>query len=76
MPTPRLSRSLLAVLATAALAACDQPPVKEIAAAEAALEQARQSGADHYAAERFKDAETAFHEAQRDRKSTRLNSSH
>ncbi len=61
----RWLRLAMVVLGVAALVACDQPPAKEIAAAEAALEQARQAGADRYAAERFKESEAALQEAQR-----------
>jgi hypothetical protein len=61
----RWLRVATVVLGAGVLAACDQPPAKEIAAAEAALEQARQAGADRYAAERFKESETALQEARR-----------
>jgi hypothetical protein len=46
-----------------ALAACDQPPGKEIAAAEAALAQARIDQADAYAPDRYKEAEAALRAA-------------
>lgn len=48
------------VLAALPLLACAQPPTKEIAAAEAAIEQARRDEADLYARERFGDAEAAL----------------
>ena len=48
-----------------ALAACEQPPSKELAAAEAALNQARTDEAEKYAAEQFKEAEKALEEARR-----------
>lgn len=47
------------------LAACDQPPAKEIAAAEAAVHKARDAGADVYVAERYAEAENALREARR-----------
>lgn len=47
------------------LGACDQPPVKEIAAAEAALGQAQKDDAALYAPDRLKEAQAAFAEAQR-----------
>ncbi|MBI3932773.1 MAG: DUF4398 domain-containing protein [Acidobacteria bacterium] len=55
----------LAVMAGLALLGCDQPPTREIAAAEAAVGQARQEGAGQYAADRFREAETALSDAQR-----------
>lgn len=49
------------VLLTALLAAaCDQPPVKEIAAAEQQVARARAEGADQYAPEQLKEAEAAL----------------
>jgi hypothetical protein len=42
------------------LAACDQPPTRELAAAETALATARRDGADTFAAERFREAEAAL----------------
>jgi hypothetical protein len=53
-------RRILALVVPLALAACDQPPTKEIAAAEAQLEQARQAGAERFAPERWRDAEAAL----------------
>ena len=48
------------LLAALLAAACDQPPVKEIAAAEQQVAHARAAGADRYAPERLKEAETAL----------------
>jgi hypothetical protein len=42
---------------------CEQPPNKEIAAAETAVAQARTDGAEQYAADRFKEADKALQEA-------------
>jgi hypothetical protein len=42
------------------LCACDQPPTRELGAAEAAVGAARKEGADVYAADRFREAETAL----------------
>ena len=53
-------RHLPVIIAVLCLAACSEPPVKEIAAAEAALAQARQAGADRFAPERWKEAEAAL----------------
>jgi hypothetical protein len=58
LPVPVLAALLL-------LAACDQPPAKEIAAAEAAVRKAREAGADVYVAERYAEAEAALQEARR-----------
>jgi len=56
---------VLPVLACALLLlACDQPPAKELAAAEAALAQARSAQADAYAPEQWKAAELALAQAQ------------
>jgi hypothetical protein len=51
--------------ALALLAACDQPPANEIAAAQAALQQARKDQADRYAPDRVKEAEAALAAARR-----------
>lgn len=48
---------------TLALAGCEQPPSKEIAAAEAAVAEAQAAGAEQYSAERFKEADKALQEA-------------
>jgi hypothetical protein len=53
-------RRLVLLVAALAAAACDQPPVKEIGAAEQQVERARAAGAPLYAAERMKQAETAL----------------
>jgi hypothetical protein len=60
-------RSKLAplVLSCLALSACEQPPTKEIAAAEAALQQARADAADVFAADRFGEAQAAVADAQK-----------
>ena len=52
----------LAVVALAVLAAgcAEKPPTKEIEAAQAQLDAARQQGADKYAADRMKEAEQAM----------------
>lgn len=52
----RASAALLALL----LSACDQPPTRELGAAESALADARKEGADVFAAERFKEAEATL----------------
>jgi hypothetical protein len=57
--------SPIVLIAGLILCACDQPPTKEIAAAEAALTAAEQQGAAQYAPERFDAARTALQEAQR-----------
>lgn len=54
---------LLLVPLTLALAGCEQPPSKEIAAAETAVAEARTAGAEQYAADRFKEADKALQEA-------------
>jgi hypothetical protein len=48
------------LIAALAAAACDQPPVKEIAAAEQQVERAGAVGAARYAPERMSQAETAL----------------
>jgi hypothetical protein len=48
------------LVAALAAAACDHPPVKEIAAAEQQVERARAAGAERYAPERWKQAEAAL----------------
>jgi hypothetical protein len=53
----------LVVLAALGVVACDQPPVKEIAAAEQQVERARSERADHYAPERFNQAVAALETA-------------
>ena len=63
----RLARALrrLGLVVPAVMLACDQPPAKEIGAAEAALAQARASQAHRYAPERLKEAEAALDTARR-----------
>lgn len=46
--------------AALAAAACDHPPVKEVAAAEEQVERARAAGAERYAPDRWKQAESAL----------------
>lgn len=48
------------MIAALAAAACTQPPVKEIAAAEQQVERARTIGAERYAPERWKQAQAAL----------------
>ncbi len=43
-----------------ALSACDQPPTKEIAAAETQIEQARQAGAERFVPDRWREAQAAI----------------
>jgi hypothetical protein len=52
--------ALLALLAMLPLSGCDQPPAKEIAAAESALAQAQKDGADSFAPEQWKAAGAAL----------------
>jgi hypothetical protein len=59
MKPARLTLSLLAGV----LLACNQPPSRELAAAEGAIAEARQEGADVFAAERFREAEAALQAA-------------
>ncbi len=56
-------RRILPLLLAGSLLACDQPPTRELGAAEAAIGAARSDGADVYAAERFKEAEAALQAA-------------
>jgi hypothetical protein len=55
----------VAIAALAVLGACDQPPDKEIAAAEQQVEQARAAGAAQYAPARLHEAEAAMQDAHR-----------
>jgi hypothetical protein len=62
----KLPARLAPVLALCLLAtACEQPPSKELAAAEAALAQARADGADAFAPEQFREAQAALADANR-----------
>jgi hypothetical protein len=58
-------RRSLAFLAVFALCSCEQPPNKEIAAAEKQLEEARRAGADQYAPARVQEADAAIRDAHR-----------
>jgi hypothetical protein len=58
-------RRCLALLAVFALWSCEQPPNKEIAAAEKQLEEARRAGADQYAPARLQEADAAIRDAHR-----------
>ena len=53
-----MRRFFAVLLPLLALSACDQPPTKEIAAAEAQIEQARQAGAERFAPDRWREALT------------------
>ncbi len=55
----------LALMAAFAVAACDQPPTKEIAAAEAEVRKAQAAGADVYVSERYGEADAALQDARR-----------
>jgi hypothetical protein len=57
-------RRIFALVVPMALVACDQPPTKEIAAAEAQIEQARQAGAEKFVPDRWRDAQAALAAAQ------------
>jgi hypothetical protein len=57
--------SPVVLVAALVLCACDQPPTKEIAAAEAALASAEKDGAGEYAPERLAAARSALQEAER-----------
>lgn len=51
------------LLAFLVLCACNQAPLKEVAAAEAQLEQARRQGAEAYAPERWREGQAALQTA-------------
>lgn len=53
-------RRILSLVVPLALVGCDQPPTKEIAAAEAQIEQARQAGAERFVPDRWRDAQAAL----------------
>jgi hypothetical protein len=62
----KLSPALVPALALGLLAVgCEQPPTKEITAAQQALAQARSDGAETLASEQFREAATAFADAER-----------
>lgn len=63
MKPSALVRRVLPLASCLLLAACDQPPAREISAAEAALAQARKDQADAYAPEQWKAAEAALNQA-------------
>jgi hypothetical protein len=58
-------RRTLPLIACLALCACEQPPDKEVAAAEKQVEMARQAGAEQYAPARLHEAEAAVQDAHR-----------
>jgi len=58
-------RRTLSLIACLALCACEQPPDKEVAAAEMQVELARQAGAEQYAPARLHEAEAAVQDAHR-----------
>lgn len=62
LPSSRFTVAL-AIGATLALAGCSKAPQKEIDAAQAALEKAKASGADAYAADAYHGAEEAMAQA-------------
>jgi hypothetical protein len=55
-----MRRFFTVLLPLLALSACDQPPTKEIEAAEAEVDQARQAGAERFAPDRWREAQTAL----------------
>jgi hypothetical protein len=55
-----MRRFFAALLPLAVLCACDQPPNKEIAAAEVQVNNAREAGAERFVPERWRDAEAAL----------------
>ena len=59
-----MRRSLL-LLASFALCSCEEPPNKELTAAEKQVELARQAGAGQYAPARLSEAEAAIEDARR-----------
>jgi hypothetical protein len=63
MRFPSLAAPVLVLCLLAA--ACEQPPSKEVAAAEASLAQARTDKADVFAPEQFREAQAALAEAER-----------
>jgi hypothetical protein len=63
--TPRRYGLLLLAGALAFASACDQPPLKEVAAAERQVDAARKEGADRYAPERLREATAALDQARK-----------
>lgn len=61
----RASKLTLILLLCLVSTACEQPPTKEIAAAEVALQQARADAADVFAPDRFGEAQAALADAQK-----------
>lgn len=53
-------RRFFAVLLPLALCACDQPPNKEIAAAEVQINNAREAGAERFVPDRWREAQAAL----------------
>jgi hypothetical protein len=60
---PASPREACILLAALWLGACNHPPLKEVAAAESLLEQARSEGAQEFAPERWKEAQEALRTA-------------
>ena len=60
---PRLSALLGALLCASALAACSEPPQKDIDRAQQAIDTARQAGAEQYAPETFAAATAALRQS-------------
>lgn len=55
-----MRRFFAVLLPLLALSACDQPPIKEIAAAEAQIDQARTAGAERFVPDRWREAQAAL----------------
>jgi hypothetical protein len=58
-------RRAFVLAAALSVCACEQPPTKEVAAAEKQVELARQAGAEQYAPARLHEAEAAIEDARR-----------
>jgi hypothetical protein len=58
-------RRTLMIAAALLLCSCEEPPNKELAAAEKQVEQARKAGAEQYAPARLHEAEAAMEDAHR-----------
>jgi hypothetical protein len=69
-PMPRTHNPLdsrrLLLLAWLLLTGCAEPPISQWNAATQALEEARMSGAENYAIERFTEAETAYQQVKQE----------